>query len=106
MPVQKNNIQFKETKWADILNETNALVESSPGATSLNELLTENYSDLHFTSKDARGFGVMRDSVAAAPTVIEDPESGKVLQVDPVVAKAMTRDYSELMKAIAKKKGN
>ena len=49
---------------------------------------------------------MMRDSVAAAPTVIEDPESGKVLQVDPVVAKAMTRDYSELMKAIAKKKGN
>jgi hypothetical protein len=106
MPVQKNNVQFKETKWADILNETNALVESSPGATSLNELLTENYSDLHFTSNDAQGFGMMRNNVAAAPTVIEDPESGKVLQVDPAIAKAMTRDYSELMKAIAKKKGN
>ena len=28
------------------------------------------------------------------------------MKVDPVVAKAMTRDYSALMKAIDKKKGN
>ena len=35
-----------------------------------------------------------------------DPETGKTLKVDPVVAKAMNRDYSALMKAIDKKKGN
>jgi len=39
------------------------------------------------------------------PSVMADPETGKSLQVDPVVAKAMTRDYSALMKAMDKKKG-
>jgi hypothetical protein len=36
---------------------------------------------------------------------MHDPETDKVLEVDPTVAKAMTRDYSSLMKAIDKKKG-
>jgi hypothetical protein len=40
-----------------------------------------------------------------APTVMEDPETGKVFDVAPEVAQAMTRDYSQLMKAINKKKG-
>jgi len=35
---------------------------------------------------------------------MEDPESGKNMQVDPVVAKAMNRDYRGLMKAMDKKK--
>jgi hypothetical protein len=34
-----------------------------------------------------------------------DPETNKTLTVDPVVAKALTRDYSALMKAMDKKKG-
>jgi hypothetical protein len=42
---------------------------------------------------------------AAAPQIMEDPETGKNMKVDPVIAKAMTRDYSALMKAIDKKKG-
>jgi hypothetical protein len=33
-----------------------------------------------------------------------DPETGKNMSVDPAVAKAMTRDYSALMKAIDAKK--
>jgi hypothetical protein len=36
---------------------------------------------------------------------MEDPETGKLLEVAPEVAKAMTRDYSQLMKAINNKKG-
>jgi hypothetical protein len=36
---------------------------------------------------------------------MEDPETGKNMKVDPVVAKALTRDYRSLMKAIDKKKG-
>lgn len=100
--------QFKESKWASILNETPAMRENNPnaGLNGLNELLTESYNDLHFTSKDAQGFGMMREAAVTAPSVMEDPESGKVFEVDPIVAKAMTRDYSALMKAIEKKKGN
>ena len=36
---------------------------------------------------------------------MNDPETGKTFEVDPIVAKAMNRDYSALMKAIDKKKG-
>jgi hypothetical protein len=36
--------------------------------------------------------------------VMTDPESGKSLKVDPTIQKAMTRDYSALMKAIDNKK--
>jgi hypothetical protein len=35
---------------------------------------------------------------------MEDPETGKVYDIAPEVAQAMTRDYSALMKAIADKK--
>ena len=48
----------------------------------------------------------MNNSITpAAPKVMEDPETGKLLEVAPEVAKAMTRDYSQLMKAINNKKG-
>jgi hypothetical protein len=65
------------------------------------------------TSKDAMNFGAMRQNMKeamgvtpSAPKVMEDPETGKVYEVDPVVQQAMTRDYSALMKAINKKKTN
>ena len=41
----------------------------------------------------------------AAPSVMTDPETGKNMQVDPVLASVLTRDYSALMKAIDNKKG-
>ena len=44
-------------------------------------------------------------STNSTPSVMEDPETGKVYDVAPEVAQAMTRDYSALMKAIEKKKG-
>lgn len=102
---------FEDNKWASVLNETDALVEQQPSAmNSLAELMNEGMDDIHMTSNDARGFGMMRQNTnnsmtASAPKVMEDPETGKLLEVAPEVAKAMTRDYSQLMKAINNKKG-
>ena len=86
---------FKENKFSDILNETQGLRSEGTYA----ELMKEEMS---FSSADAQGFGMMRNNTT--PQIMEDPETGKNMQVDPVVAKAITRDYSSLMKAIDKKK--
>jgi len=107
---EKKRVQFTENKWANILNETDALSEQQPGAmNSFADLMNEGMDDIHMTSNDARGFGMMRqntnNSTASAPKVMEDPETGKTYEVAPEVAKAMTRDYSQLMKAINNKKG-
>lgn len=106
---RKPKVQFNENKWASILNETDGLVESNNN--SLNDyaqLMNEGMDELRFTSKDAQGFGMMRQQMqttTSAPKVMEDPETGKVYDVTPEVAQAMTRDYSALMKAMNKKKG-
>lgn len=108
-PTSKNKVQFKSTGFADILNETPSIKEGSPSLTSFSELMSENYRDLSFNSADAQGFGMMRQNQMpqqqSAPQVMHDPETGKTFDVDPIVAKALTRDYSGLMKAIEKKKG-
>lgn len=105
---------FEDTKWASVLNDTDPLIEQQPLAmNSFSDMMNESYDDqITMTSKDAAGFGVMRQNMAAAmglapqaPKVMEDPETGKVYDVDPSVAAAMTRDYSAIMKAIDKKKG-
>ena len=102
----KNKVQFKSTGFADILNDTPSLKEGSPSVSSFSEIMNENYRDLSFTSQDAQGFGMLRSGQQpTAPAVMNDPETGKTFEVDPIVAKAMTRDYSALMKAIDKKKG-
>ena len=96
--VKKTATKFKKTGFADILNETSELTE-----TNYANMMNESYNDLSFTSKDAQGFGMMRQS--QVPDVMEDPETGKSMKVDSVVANAMTKDYSALMKAMDKKKG-
>jgi hypothetical protein len=109
--VNKSKVQFTDNKWASILNETDALIEQQPGAmNSLAELMNEGMDDIHMTSADARGFGMLRQNMnnsitSAAPKVMDDPETGKTYEVAPEVAKALTRDYSQLMKAINNKKG-
>lgn len=95
---KKKKTYFKENKFADILNETNGLREQVKASDYAN-LMTE---DIVMTSKDAIGFGVQRNQ----STVMTDPESGKSMKVAPSVQKAMNRDYSALMKAIDKKRGN
>ena len=74
--------------------------------------MSEGIDEIRMTSRDAVNFGAMRQNMKEsmslapqAPKVMEDPETGKVYEVDPVVQQAMTRDYSGLMKAINKKKG-
>lgn len=105
---------FAENKWASVLNDTDPLMEQqSLTMNSFSDMMNESYDDqITMTSKDAAGFGAMRQNMAAAmglapqaPKVMEDPETGKVYDVDPSVAAAMTRDYSAMMKAIDKKKG-
>jgi len=103
---KKNNIKFETNKFSNILNETTQLVEDRPVSNYAN-MMNESFDEMKFTSNDAQGFGMMRqNNVTAAPTVMHDPETGKDMQVDPVVAKALTRDYSSLLKTIDKKKGN
>ena len=111
-PTKKRPI-FEDNKWASVLNETDALLEQGPSAmNSFADMMNEGMDDIHMTSNDAQGFGMMRQNMQSAigiaptaPSVMEDPETGKVFEVAPEVAQAMTRDYSQLMKAINKKKG-
>ena len=99
-PTRKNKKSlFKTNKFSDILNDTDSLREQ----VSVGDYASMMTEDITMTSKDAMGFGMQR--TGAAPSVMTDPESGKTMQVDSVVANAMTRDYSALMKAIDKKKG-
>lgn len=99
--VTNNKIKFQKNKFSNILNETNKLTENKSSA-DYASLMNE---DIVMTSKDAQGFG-MRRSINNNTSIMQDPESGKSLKVDPVIQKAMTRDYSSLMKAIDKKKGH
>ena len=113
-PVSQSNrsrTQFKENKWADILNETTAINDDAVPLTSFTSLMNEGIDEINMTSKDAQGFGMMRNNMQqmmgndiAAPKTMEDPETGKLHEVAPEVARALTRDYSDLMKVINKKK--
>jgi len=105
---KKQNGVFKENKFSDILNETSALHEQNP-MSNYASLLSE---DIKMTSADAQGFGMQRKSLKNVmgfnkqPTaVLNDPETGNNMAIDPIIAKAMTRDYTSLMKAIDEKKG-
>ena len=106
---KKNKVEFNKNKFSTILNGTESLKEASPLAmnSSYGELMMNE--NITMTSADAMNFGAARkmgmQSNMAAPAVMQDPETGKNMQVDPAVAKAITRDYSALMKAIDKKKG-
>ena len=106
-PTRKKAAVFTDTPFADILNETEPLRENQPMG-SFREMMAEGMDEIRMTSRDAMNFGVMRQNMmqpASTPKVMEDPETGKVYEVKPEVAAAMTRDYSALMKAIDAKKG-
>jgi hypothetical protein len=102
---KSEKLKFKSTRFSDILNETDPVYDNTPS--SLHETIT-------MTSRDAVNFGQARKmmhsaitgtSTPVAPSTVLDPEGNKELVVDETVAKAMTRDYSALMRAIDKKKG-
>jgi hypothetical protein len=108
----KKKPMFEDNRWASILNETEAMYEQQPQPmNSFAEMMNESVDEINMTSRDAQGFGMMRQNMQqamsgapTAPAVMEDPETGKVYDVAPEVASALTRDYSALMKAIDKKK--
>ncbi len=108
----KKKAMFEENRWASILNETDPLIESEPLAmNSFKDIMQEGMDEIRMTSKDAVGFGNMRQNMKASlglapevPKVMEDPETGKTYEVAPEVQQAMTRDYSALMKAMNKKR--
>jgi hypothetical protein len=109
---KRSKVQFAENRWADVLNETDPLIEQSPAGTSFSDLVNEGMDEIRMTSRDAQNFGQMRQNMRAAitgepmaPAVMEDPETGKTYDVAPEVQQALTRDYSALMKAMNKKKG-
>ena len=61
--------------------------------------------DIVMNSSNARNFGMQRTLQGGNTPSIQDAETGQSIVVeDKAVAKAMTRDYSALMKAIDKKK--
>ena len=110
-PAPKKRPMFEDNRWASVLNETDALYEQRPAAmNSFSDMMNESMDEISMTSKDAQGFGMMRQNMqqanSGAPAVMEDPETGKVYEVAPEVQQALTRDYSALMKAISAKKGN
>ena len=108
-PPRKSNVQFNENRWASILNETDALQDKTMPIESYADMMNESYDTMSFNSRDAQGFGMIRQNMKPSnsiPTVMEDPETGKVYDAAPEVQQAMTRDYSALMKAMNKKKGN
>jgi hypothetical protein len=113
-PMPKKRVMFEENKWASVLNETDALSEQSPGAmNSFAEMMNEGIEEIRMTSANAQSFGAMRENMrseitgqSTAPKIMEDPETGKTFEVPHEVQQAMTRDYSALMKAMNKKKGN
>jgi N-dimethylarginine dimethylaminohydrolase len=110
---KKSKVQFTDNKWADILNETDAISDPQPTAmNSFKDIMNEGMEEIRMTSRDAVNFGAMRQNMKeamgvapAAPKIMEDPETGKTFDVPQEVQQAMTRDYSALMKAINKKKG-
>jgi len=113
-PSPKRKAVFEENRWASVLNETDPLTEQVPVAmNSFKDMMQEGMDEIRMTSRDAQSFGNMRQNMKAAmglatevPKVMEDPETGKTYEVAPEVQQALTRDYSSLMKAINKKKGN
>ena len=107
-PSRKTKVQFNENKWASVLNETDALQDKTMPIESYSDMMNESYDTLSFTSRDAQGFGMVRQNMSPStttPAVMEDPETGKVYDVAPEVQQAITRDYSALMAAMNKKKG-
>ena len=99
---KKVHNKFKETKFADILNETTVLKETTPKVSDYASLMSE---DINMTSADAMNFGMQRKMSMNTQPIVTDAETGQAVAVeDPAIANAMTRDYSALMKAIDKKK--
>lgn len=79
----------KSASIQDLLNETRTS-------------MIEDTKTLTFTSEDAKGFANRLGYSNSIPTV--DINGRQVVNLDPSVQTALTKDYSKLMKAIKDKK--
>ena len=121
--MQKNKSDFTLTFWylsEYIENQNCDLKKQFTSNPMLNELLNEtaatpasqemmDYSTMNFKSEMAEAFGAERQQAQPSmPLVTKGQQGEPVNMADENVAttvKAMTRDYSSLIKAIDKKNG-
>ena len=108
-PVRKNKLKFTEGRFADVLNDTDPLRENvNESISTFRSMMDDEFQTMKFDSRDAVNFGMQRQQTMqpqSAPKIMEDPETGKVYEVKPEVADALTRDYRALLKAVDAKKG-
>lgn len=119
---QTNNAPTKKVAYSSndminsILNDTATsmnprdMYEEGPAVDYASPLMMEQYdTELSFSSRDAQGFGMMQPMRGSVPNAIPTTDiEGRQVDVNSLpedVTKALTRDYSALMKAIDKKKG-
>ena len=105
----KNNAQDAQNEMMESYGatQTNYTKNSSLNA-ALNETANEDYKTVKsFDSGDARaGFASMQDMMGGGKPTVQQmvPRDMQGRDIDPAVGKALTRDYSELVKAMSKKK--
>lgn len=101
--VRKPNVKFKDSKFSDLLNET---VDAWP--TMGGQTLTSNNAQGMDRATMASMMG-LSSSPTPQSMIPQTDSDGKRVDVNAVmnsgVGEALTKDYSQLMKAIAKKKG-
>jgi hypothetical protein len=71
---------------------TTYVILSNNSLTNFADMMNEGMEEISFTSRDAQGFGAMRQNMAEsmglapqAPKIMEDPETGKTYEVAPEV---------------------
>lgn len=105
----KNSAQDAQNEMLESFGatQTNYTKDSSLNA-ALNETANDGYKTMKtYDSQDARaGFSSMQDMMGGGkPTVAQMvPKDMRGREVAPEVGKALTRDYTELVKAMTKKK--
>ena len=101
--VKKPNVKFKEGKFSDLLNETVDTWPTMGGGT-----LTANNAQGMDRATMASMMGLSSSPTPQSMIPTQDSD-GKPVDVNAVmnssVGQALTKDYSQLMKAISKKKG-
>jgi hypothetical protein len=115
-PAAKKQTNFSSNSMINsILNDTavtmnpKELYDEGPAISYSDPLMMEHNDTFSFSSADAPGFGMMQQMRGATPNAIPTTDiDGRRVDVNALpedVTKALTRDYSALMKAIDKKKG-
>ncbi len=101
---KKPNVKFKDNKFSDMLNETADTWDTMGGQT-----LTSQHAQGMNRQTMASMMGLSSQPTVQSMIPTQDSD-GRAVDVNAVmnsgVGQALTKDYSQLMKAINKKKGN